>query len=88
MGPSWLQVPKILAVKLTCKKLYSSLSGNHEKEEVKTTALTVRESCSLSPIASSQTRKNAIAEYLDYQIPVTQLKEPKTNGNMHAAKRD
>jgi len=30
-----------------------------------------------------KTRKNAIVEYLDYQIPVTQL-----NGGMQAAKRD
>jgi len=29
------------------------------------------------------TRKNAVVEYLDYQIPVTQL-----NGDMQAAKRD
>jgi len=34
------------------------------------------------------TRKNAIVEYPDYQIPVTQLKEPKGNGDMQAAKRD
>jgi len=33
-------------------------------------------------------RKNAIVEYLDYQIPVTQLKGPKGNGDMQAAKRD
>jgi len=31
----------------------------------------------------NKTRKNAIVEYLDYQIPVTQL-----NGDMQAAKRD
>jgi len=30
-----------------------------------------------------KTRKNAIVEYLDYQIPVSQL-----NGDMQAAKRD
>jgi len=30
-----------------------------------------------------KTRKNAIVEYLDYQIPVTQL-----NADMQAAKRD
>jgi len=30
-----------------------------------------------------RTRKNAIVEYLDYQIPVTQL-----YGDMQAAKRD
>jgi len=30
-----------------------------------------------------KTRKNAIVEYLDYQIPVNQL-----NGDMHSAKRD
>jgi len=30
-----------------------------------------------------KTRENAIVEYLDYQIPVTQL-----NGDMQAAKRD
>jgi len=34
------------------------------------------------------TRKNAIVEYLDYQIPVTQLKGPKGNRDMQAAKRD
>jgi len=32
--------------------------------------------------------KNAIVEYLDYQIPVTQLMGPKGNGDMQAAKRD
>jgi len=36
----------------------------------------------------SLTRKNAIVEYLDYQIPVTQLKGPKGNWDMQAAKRD
>jgi len=35
-----------------------------------------------------KTRENAIVEYLDYQIPVTQLKGPKGNGDMQAAKRD
>jgi len=34
------------------------------------------------------TRKNAIVEYPDFQIPVTQLKGPKGNGDMQAAKRD
>jgi len=34
------------------------------------------------------TRKNAIVEYLDYQIPVTQVKGPKGNGDMQVAKRD
>jgi len=32
---------------------------------------------------AKKTRKKAIVEYLDYQIPVTQL-----NGDMQAAKRD
>jgi len=32
--------------------------------------------------------KNAIVEYLDYQIPVTQLKGKKGSGDMQAAKRD
>jgi len=50
MGPSWLQDPEMLAVKLTSKKLCSSLLENHGGEEVKTTALTAQESCSLSPI--------------------------------------
>jgi len=36
----------------------------------------------------SKTRKNAIVEYLDYQIPVTQLMGPKGNGDMQAAKGD
>jgi len=31
---------------------------------------------------------NAIVEYLDYQILVTQLKVPKGNGDMQGAKRD
>jgi len=34
------------------------------------------------------TKKNAIVEYLDYQIPVTKLKGPKGNGNMQTVKRD
>jgi len=34
-------------------------------------------------IKNIKTRKNAKVEYLDYQIPVTQL-----NGDMQAAKRD
>jgi len=37
---------------------------------------------------SKTTRKNTIVEYLDYQIPVTQLKGQKGNGDMQAAKRD
>jgi len=32
--------------------------------------------------------KKAIVEYLDYQIPVTQLMGPKGNGDMQAAKRN
>jgi len=36
----------------------------------------------------SKTRKNAIVDYLDYQIPVTLLMGPKGNGDMQAAKRD
>jgi len=36
----------------------------------------------------NKTRKNALVEYLDYQIPVTPLKGPEGNGNMQAAKRD
>jgi len=39
-------------------------------------------------IIKFKTRKNAIVEYPDYQIPVTQLKGPKGNGDMQAAKRD
>jgi len=35
-----------------------------------------------------KTRKNAIVENLDYQIPVTQLMGAKRNGDMQAAKRD
>jgi len=35
-----------------------------------------------------KTRMNALVEYLDYQIPVTQLKGPKGNGDMQAARRD
>jgi len=35
-----------------------------------------------------KTRKNAIVEYLDYQIPVTQLKGLKGNADMQAVKRD
>jgi len=35
---------------------------------------------------SNKTRKNAIVEYLDYQIPVTQLMGPKGNEDMKAAK--
>jgi len=42
----------------------------------------------LKPQKQIKTRKNAIVEYLDYQIPVTLLKGPKGNGNMQAAKRD
>jgi len=30
----------------------------------------------------------AIVEYLDYQVPVTQLKGPKGNRDMQAARRD
>jgi len=29
------------------------------------------------------TRENAIVEYLDYQIPVTQLMEPKGHGDIY-----
>jgi len=39
-------------------------------------------------IAEQKWRKNAIVEYIDYQIPVTQLKGPKGNGDMQAVKRD
>jgi len=35
-----------------------------------------------------KTRKNAIDEYLDYQIPVTQQMGPKGNEDIQAAKRD
>jgi len=36
----------------------------------------------------TKTRKNATVEYLVYQIPFTQLKGEKGNGDMQAAKRD
>jgi len=39
-------------------------------------------------LLKTKTRKNAIVKYLDYQIPVTQLKEQKGNGNTQAATRD
>jgi len=42
---------------------------------------------SFEPV-KKKTRKNAIVEYLDYQIPVTQLMGPKGNGDMQAARRD
>jgi len=35
-----------------------------------------------------KTKKNAIVDYLDSQIPVIQLKGPKGDGDMQAAKRD
>jgi len=38
--------------------------------------------------SNTKTRKNAIVEYPDYQIPVTQLEGPKGNGDMQAAKRN
>jgi len=38
----------------------------------------------LSQDRYKKTRKNAIVEYLDYQITVTQLKGPKGNGDMQA----
>jgi len=34
------------------------------------------------------TRENARVEYLDYQIPVTQLKRPKGSEDMQTVKRD
>jgi len=40
-------------------------------------------SFSATNIFNKKTRKNAIVQYLDYQIPVTHL-----NGDMQAAKRD
>jgi len=39
-------------------------------------------------IYTIKTRENGIVEYLDYQIPVTQLMGPMGNGDMQAAKRD
>jgi len=42
--------------------------------------------CSLRIVV--KTWKNAIVEYFDYQVPVTQLKGPKENGDMQAVKRD
>jgi len=33
-----------------------------------------------------QTKKDAMVEYLDYQIPVTPLKGPKGNGDKQATK--
>jgi len=33
-----------------------------------------------------KTRENSIVEYLDYQIPVIQLKGPKGNGDMQPIK--
>jgi len=42
------------------------------------------QSSDMSPIESKEKR---CSQYLDYQIPVTQLKGPKGNGDMQAAKR-
>jgi len=33
---------------------------------------------------NNKTRENAVVEYIDYQIPVTQLKGPKGNLDMQA----
>jgi len=38
--------------------------------------------------SKNKKRKTAIVEYLDYQIPITQLKGPNGNGNMKVAKRN
>jgi len=35
-------------------------------------------------LISSETRKNAIVEHLHYQIPATQLKGPKGNGEQQS----
>jgi len=40
------------------------------------------------PFTLRVTRENAIVEYLDYQILVTQLKGPNGNGDMQAVTRD
>jgi len=37
-----------------------------------------------NPIYTFKTRKNAVVEYHDYQIPVAQLKGPKEDGDMQA----
>jgi len=69
MGPSWLQDPEMLAVKLTSKRFCSSILENHGKEEVKTNALTAQETCSLSPIealtqrVSSRTKLVRVVAY-------------------------
>jgi len=50
--------------------------------------LRVEDYMSRNTEAMFKTWKNAIVEYLDYQIPVTQLKGPKGDGDMRAAKRN
>jgi len=56
--------------------------GNNKEQIEKLKVFTISGSMEL------KTRKNAIVECLDYQIPVTQLMGPKGNADMQAAKRD
>jgi len=60
-------------------------------ETLSSTCYIVSDKCSI-PFYSTRngykTSKNAIVEYPDYQIPVTQPKEPKGNGDIQAAQRD
>jgi len=90
MGPSCLPDPEMLAVKLTSKKFCSSLLENHGGEEVRTTALTAQESCSLSPIealtqrVSSWTKLVRVVAYALRFIQKTKTIKPVTlaNGKM------
>jgi len=56
--------------------------------KVKTLVMAVINSCFffVHTLFTKKTKKNAIVEYLDYQIPITQLKGQKGKGDMQAVK--
>jgi len=58
----------------------------HEVSQTEDNLFSEVENSNIRNVSHKQTRKNAIVEYLDYQIPDTQLKGPKGNGDMQAAK--
>jgi len=60
------------------------LAGSINNTQVTTALKAEKNKCFLVKLKK---KKNAIVEYLDYQIPVTQLMGPKGNADMQAAKR-
>jgi len=76
------------SISAAAQMVLSSKAKRDSFSECKGREIFPHETPKKSVVNNTKTRKNAIVEYVDYEIPITQLKGPKGNGDMQAARRD